>query len=370
MTFILRCNCLVTLLSYLTHILADIRCYCNKVVSIKDFMAIHKIYYSDREDWLIKRGLLSGEKNENPCRLGASQVATCMGLNKYESPLRLFSKLIGDWPSDFNSEKMTMGLVMEPTIIMRRETYDADEQIMLSNVNNGIVTTKGHKPDYIITNDLYPYLFVSIDYVIDAIDGEQSYPVELKNTTNATHSNWKDGISKEYNIQVQTQMMAMGATQGELCCLIDGFHFILKPVEQDLELQATIRKTVSQFCAMVNGFKELRRKIGQAAYDHIAQFEPELDGLEDTTDFLKSKYSGSNYNSFTSTDNGITEHFENYIRSCEEIKDSELVKNYSKNHLLTALGNYEYMVSLGGSYKITYKRGGAKRDYFSIKQLN
>lgn len=333
-------------------------------------MAIQKIYYYDREDWLAKRGQLSGEKNNNPCRLGASQTATCLGLNKYESPLRLFHKLIGDWPSDYSSEKMTMGLVQEPTIIMCRETYDKDEIIRLSNIANGIVTTKGHKPDYIITNDLYPYLFVSIDYVVDKKGEANAYPVELKNTTNATHSNWPGGISREYNIQIQTQMMCMEADRGELACLIDGFHFVLRDVEQDLELQELIKKTCSQFCAMVNGFKELRSKIGKAAYDHIAQFEPEMDGLEDTTDFLKSKYSGSNYNSFTSTDNGITEHFENYLKSCEDIKNSELVKNYAKNNILEALGEYEYMVSLGGEFKVTYKRGGAKRDYFNIKEIS
>lgn len=161
-----------------------------------------------RDEWLAAR------------RQGvtASEIATVMGLNPWDSPYALFWRKRGDLPEQDDNEAMALGRYLEAYVA-------------------GLFA--GRHPEFALTGDgsaLWahqdrPWQMATPDRLIDGCDLPDSMPhycpmdplAVLEAKTTASYDGWGDDGSDEipvhYRCQVLWQMDVMGVSTGYVACL-------------------------------------------------------------------------------------------------------------------------------------------------------
>lgn len=347
-------------------------------------MAIKKVNWtgSTHKEWLAQRKATEGIGDLNITRIGASDIGTTTGSNKWKCPNRLFRHLIGLESSEWRTAKSVAGHKMESVIANYWESWDSDEREFLLNLELDVALRFTKKVEYFLLNTKYPQLFVSIDRLHDGttyspFTGElysELTPIELKTTESTYHKLWEDGITLSYKEQVMSQMMVSETKVAVFCVLVNGAYFHVMEVDYDKSIVDKIDYETRKFAEICKAGKQILDLLKEAkseseADDYRAMFDqitPEPTSLDDEQLLNKEIYGNS-----IGLLKGDEKHFKyilDYQQAHDNIKASEDAKQLAKNHITRLMKDAEVMEFDGG--KVTWRRGGNnKRDYFSIKLL-
>ena len=342
---------------------------------------IHKEKWSgdSHEAWLAQRKAVEGLGSLDITRIGASDIGTVTGSNKWKCKRRLFYHLIGMYSSEWRTAKSVGGHLLENVVASNWESWVPEEEQFLFNLERGKKVRHTKKADFFLMNDEYPQLFVSVDRLHDGqtfspFTGQEYAeltPIELKTTERDYYKLWEDGITQPYKEQVMAQMMVTGTEVAVFNVLVNGVYFHTREVEFDKVLSQFIDHETRQFAQLCIAGKQLVDLINSAKTkaekeEYQAMLEditPDASALDDEQDLNKELFSKSE---------GVIRGDENdfkllieYQLAHDQIKAYEEVKQQAKNRITTLMKDAEVMQFEQGI--VTWRRSEGKRDYFSLK---
>jgi putative phage-type endonuclease len=221
-----------------------------------DFMAIqHECAYeivcsSDNESaWLRARN--SG--------LGASEAAAVCGESTWDSPYALYSRKIGVLAEKDETEPMRWGKLLEPVILGEYRCR----------------TGRGARRHGLLIRSVdHPWALATLDGETWLPDNDaKQWPLEIKNSSAFSASEWAEGPPRPYYLQVQQQMLVMGTNRATTACLLGGNRLVWADVERD---EIAINKIITR---------------GEEMWRRIQNMEPPpVDDSEATSDALRQIY--------------------------------------------------------------------------------
>lgn len=233
--------------------------------------------------------------------IGASEVGTIMGLNPYKSSIELFYEKIGDELYSTENIAQFLGKENEPLIAKMWEHWDGTEDGMLQNFRNGTRIRRCRRINAYVRNPEYPWLFVSLDRVINRTEKSAEGALELKMINGYEVDKWEGGIPPSHVVQVQTQLLVCKFTFGELATLQDNRRFTVLPFEIHEEICQGIIDRTREFWEKVMKAREIltqqfehRRnfnyQVAEEMEGRLHDLEPAPDGTQAYSDFLKKKF--------------------------------------------------------------------------------
>lgn len=244
--------------------------------------------------------------------IGGSEIATILGMNKYDTVTRTFYEKIGAIPPrDFDNAKMFFGRYMEDKIAELWEYYDGSELGWIDNFKNNKIIRKCRNINGYVVNPDYPWLFASLDRVqnvsggINLLTGEKlttEAVLEVKTLSFWSASMWTDSIPISYLLQVHQYMIVLETDYAEIAILQDGSDFKIEKIQRDESLcEKIIDISKSFWYKLVVPAKEYQAKKLEAEKvgninevekweAKIMELEPEPDASEAYTAFMNEKF--------------------------------------------------------------------------------
>lgn len=346
---------------------------------------------TNQEAWLKLRQEMSGDGDEEVVRLGASEVSVATGSNTFQCPQRLFHKLTGYYKKDFINETTVAGHLQEPVIAQRWEGFVPDDlEQSLHNAVNGVRLRKLAKAKFFLTNDLYPYLSVSLDYVPSGVQyspftGEKYprlTPNEMKHTNAEYYKLWPDGIARPYLEQVNIQMLVSGTTLAVFHVLIDGKNYKVMEIERDDDLLAEMLPKIEAFVEKVKKGKRLLSmmremdddresevyKMYESMYQEIT---PEAIGMEDNLElaYEMNEYTDKAQDDQKQATDADIELMLAYLEQGKVIKEAEANKVKFRTLLVQSCGKWQGMWSPHAKM-INRRAAGDKKAFFKISAVS
>lgn len=221
--------------------------------------------------------------------VGGSEIGTILGLNQYESNVKLFYKKLGEVEDIPDNIHMYAGRILEPVIADEYWRYydpeDPDKTNFLKNAAEGKIIRKCHKVNAYIINPKFPHAFASIDRLINKNGTDSEGILECKSINSYSAKSWVEGIPPQYLAQLQHYLMVTELPYGELALLKDGKIFDVFPFERNEEFINYIREATDEFWDLVT-----RARILKQNGEPYEQLEPSPNNQEAYTDFLKERY--------------------------------------------------------------------------------
>lgn len=234
--------------------------------------------------------------------IGASELGCVMGLDAYKTPAELFNEKIGrEVRPTIENMAMFHGKEMEPYVADLWQYWDGDEMSIIKNKTAGKKVRRMRKINAYVRNPDYPWIFVSIDRVINKTDKRGEGALEIKTTSNYNVKKWEGEINPAHIIQNQTQIGVADLEYGEIAALIDGRKFEVYPFEPEKNIFEAIvetsfdfwervlkgRKLVGAHYEAVNNFNIREAEQIQLEIDRL---EPPASNSDTYLDFLSAKY--------------------------------------------------------------------------------
>lgn len=178
--------------------------------------------------------------------IGGSDIGTVLGLNKYNTVMRLFHEKVGtlDIRKDDN-ELMFWGRELEDKIADIWRFYDGTTDGYLENYHNGKVIRECRNVNGYIVNPQYPWLFASVDRLMNISGGVNLITgaplktegiLECKGLSYWAAQIWADGLPIYYLTQIHQYMIILDTDYAEIAILQDGNRFRVEKIERDDEL--------------------------------------------------------------------------------------------------------------------------------------
>lgn len=231
--------------------------------------------------------------------IGASEISSLMGLNPWKSSIELFYEKCGVKQSfDQTNEFMFWGKEHEEMLAENWQYWEGSPESMIANKEAGNIIRRCRKVNAYIQNKDFPYLFVSLDRLINKGSNQAEECLELKLIRWFAAQLWENGIPPMYIVQLQQQLLVTDLKRGELGVLQDGMQFSVYPFdrhyklcdrikEQSYKFYKNIKIAVSHFVASLVCPNEDRIKLHFAEIDKVS---PEPDGSRSYENFLNEKY--------------------------------------------------------------------------------
>lgn len=267
---------------------------------MKSNLIFHSTAGMTSEEWLSYRQ--SG--------IGGSETATVLGLNPYKASIELFYEKLG--APIFRPENLAMflGKETEPLNADIWQYWPIDdkgmpladgEAIMIQNFREGKIVRKCHRVNAYVRNPDFPWLFVSLDRLINKQGQRGEGVLECKNISGYAADQWEAGFPPGYVIQIQHQLIVTALLWGESSVMRDGRKYFVLPFEYHKDICDTIiAKTKAFWDKVVRGRELMTAKFeAERSFNHMAaqaidaeiqQLEPEPDGSDAFSAFLKEKY--------------------------------------------------------------------------------
>lgn len=321
-----------------------------------------------QEDWLAYR--YTG--------LGASEVGAILGLDDYKSSLELYYEKIGEVPR-FNLESIAsfMGKEQEDFIADLWQYWEGSEESMIQNYRSGTMIRKCRRINAYVRNPEYPWLFVSLDRIINKHGVRDEGTLELKTIGGWEADKWEAGLPPKYVIQVNTQMLVCIFVYGELALFQDGRRYSVLPFDlHDGIVQHIITRTKEFWDRVEAGRKLVNEKyaalagMNQRHADHmtaqIDQLAPPPDGTLAYADYLKVRHNDPHLHERRGSSVELEDalaHLDVSGRIKELMEDKQL----HENRLKSALGDHQILdFGLNGKVYWTMSQEGRRR-YFRNK---
>lgn len=263
--------------------------------------------------------------------LGASDTPIIMGYSSYKTPYQLYLEKTGNIEPDHEmTEQQYWGNALEPIIINR-----------FAEENDVTVTF----PDTVYHPE-YPFIFAHLDGWIES----ENALIEAKSANSFQRKEWDmaltDGIPLVYLIQVAKQCLITNATRGYCAVLIGGMEYKQFIYERDAGLEALILKADLDFWHCVkNGIEP----------DPISTSDCRLKFPKPHPD----KVASSNFR----TQNALV----GLMNVKSSIKDWEKQEDELKMHIMSHMGDAEYLMGQEGELLATWKATKKGTRVFNIK---
>lgn len=241
--------------------------------------------------------------------LGASDVSTVLGKNPWKSSIALFYEKLGEPSMNSNRLSAFLGSNREGFNADMWKYWDGSEAGMMRNWETGTIVRQCKRINAYAINPKYPWLFVSLDREINK---GQRFPgsgrlwegngaLEIKEIGGYEADKWESGIPIGYIFQHQTQIGVCEYEYGEIAILRDNQEFTVLPFEfnQTIFDAITVRTKVFWY-KVLEGRKIMTQRFeAQASFNmalveelnaKLMALEPEPDGSEAYTDYMKQKY--------------------------------------------------------------------------------
>lgn len=177
--------------------------------------------------------------------IGGSEIGDICSLVKpeYNRTILHFHNKVGDITTETpDNPKMFFGRVLEDTIAETWKYYDGSELGYIDNFKNNRIIRTCRKINGYVVNPKYPWLFGSLDRLINIKGGVKMTSGEALKTEgvleckclsyNASRA-WDGGIPISYIAQVHVYMIILESDYAELAILKDGNTFFVECVDRD-----------------------------------------------------------------------------------------------------------------------------------------
>ena len=278
--------------------------------------------------------------------IGASEIATVMGLNQYKSAHQLFYEKVEGAPEQEDSIAMFMGRYNEDSIADLWQYWESDQITMMQNYNEKKIVRKCRKINAYLINPQHPHLFASLDRVINKNGTDKEQALELKTISAFSADQWISGIPPQYIVQLQQQLLVADLEEGELCILKDGRYMEVYSFSRNEEI---INSIIEQSTLFWNNVLEARKLNAQGLpFEHL---EPEIDHIEAYKDFLNEKFTATAQKAEATDEIYITGM--QYLQCNEDEKNIKTEKTRLTNIIKAHMGDAS-MIDFGSAGKITW----------------
>ena len=311
--------------------------------------------------------------------IGASEVSSILGLNQYKSSIELFYEKIG-YTQRYNIENMAcfMGKEQEAFVADLWKYWDGSQESMILNYRANKIVRKCQRVNAYARNPKYPHLFVSLDRKINKHGNKEEGALEIKTMGGYEANKWEAGIPIGHIMQLQTQLQVCEFDYGELAILTDGRQFDVYPFDKVQGICDTIVERTHLFWqrvekakVLVNQKFEFERNFNMVQAEkvraEIESYEPEADGSDAYTKFLKEKYKNAKLGGRLGND-AEKQFAINSKNLAEQIKILEEEKNKNENLIKKSMGEIQTL-DFGSSGKVhwTLDAKGGRRFSNKIK---
>jgi putative phage-type endonuclease len=317
-----------------------------------------------QEDWLTYRA--SG--------IGASEVGSILGLDDYKSSLELYYEKIGEVPRlNIESISQFMGKEQEDFIAELWQYWEGSEESMIQNYRAGRIVRRCRRINAYVRNPQYPWLFVSLDRIINKHGGKEEGTLELKTIGGWEADKWESGLPPKHVTQVNTQMLVCEFPYGDMALFQDGRRYNVLPfdihesicrhiIERTKEFWERVqegRKLVNEKYIALTGFNQRQVDLLTARIDELA---PPPDGTLAYADYLKVRHNDPHL----AERRGSSGELEDAIAQADlhgRIKELEEQKTLRENRLKSALGDHQ-ILDFGPDGKVYWtKSAGGRRNF-------
>ncbi len=244
--------------------------------------------------------------------IGGSECGTILGINKYDSSARLYHEKVGTYtPEKIDNRLMFWGREHEDKIAEIWQFWDGTPDGYIENRKAEKVIRRGRKINGYVVNPDYPWLYASLDRVINRdggfnmITGEPLQTegvLECKTLSFWASNVWQDGIPPYYLAQVHQYMLILGVDYSEIAILKDGNTFDVEYIERDENLSQRILTMTHEFwykrvlpareAKVKRDEMDQNRRVYDAQQQDaiIQQLEPDPDTSEAYKDFMNERY--------------------------------------------------------------------------------
>lgn len=307
-----------------------------------------------------------------PC-VGGSEIATVMGLNDYKAAITLFYEKVGVTPfEDFDKEIMFWGRELEGQVAEKWQywEHESDNPIasMIENFKAGRIIRKMRKVNAYIQNRNFPFIFVSLDRIINQYSNRKEGALECKTISIWAAKQWEAGIPPMYIVQNQGQLHVCILEYGEIAILKDGREFDVLPFDYNANIGNAIqRKCEAFFLKVKKGIEHFVlsqltsvETIKNMHLHEIDNLSPDADGSESYKNYLAVRYTDKGFSKM-----GGEMEFQIALKheQCnEEIKKVNKEKTLAANQLKTIMAEASEL-SFGDRGKVTWvKKSKPKKD--------
>jgi len=244
--------------------------------------------------------------------IGGSEVGTVLGINKYDTNVRIFHEKIGNIEQRReDSERMFWGRTNEENIARVWQYYDGTQDGYVENFANDKIVRKCRSVNGYVVNPQYPWLFASVDRLINIEGGfnlitgeplDKEGILECKNMSYWVSKMWEDGIPIFYLVQIHQYMLILDADYAEIAMLVDGGRLAVEKIQRDegiIEKMLNITKSW-WYDRVIPGQEAVHKRnqaqiLGNVAEEEkyeaiIQQLEPEPDNSEAYKEFMEEKF--------------------------------------------------------------------------------
>lgn len=218
-------------------------------------MARKRIPFDNRADWLEAR----------KAGIGASEVATVVGLNPYETPLELWRRKVGIDPPK------------EETAAMRRGHYCEDAVAQWWAHETGREIIKSSAVDFLFVDEERDFLRVSPDrtyWLPEAVRNDDNKGILECKTTNMVVD--PEDLPKTWFCQVQMNLGVSGYSHGSLAWLGFGFEFGYVDIEFVPDFYNMLVEAVTKFWTV--NVKQMVEPDPVNVRDMATKFKRHIDG--------------------------------------------------------------------------------------------
>lgn len=258
------------------------------------------LIFTSTKDWSPEKWLRFRKDG-----VGASEVGTVLGLNPYKSACELFHEKLDPEPFySIESINQFMGHYDEEKVADLWQYWEGSPESVVSNYRAARIVRKCRRVNGYIQNPKYPWLFVSLDRIINKAGTGKEGALEIKTINSYEADKWEAGIPMSHVVQLADQMLVCEFDFGELAVLKDGRDLQVYPFELRETMAAVIIEQTKIFWDKVmqgrmiatQKFQAVRDFNMKAANEYQAQLdllEPEPDGSEAYERFMKDKFKKS-----------------------------------------------------------------------------
>ena len=240
--------------------------------------------------------------------IGASEIGAALGLSRWETPLGIYLRKIGETPEFEGNEATEAGLELEPAIA----TWAAKKLGNPPTHEEGTVRHPEHS-----------FIFATPDRIFD----DRSAILQIKNVGFHMRHEWGDDgddVPHAYRVQIEWEMIAVGIKRAWLAVCIGGQRLRIYGFDQDPSMSESLIRQAHHFW-----------------HEHVlARVPPPIDGAEKTRRWLESKHPG-HFGNARAIEWQEAEWCADYLRAIAMEKEAKETKALLGNRLRAALGDHE-----------------------------
>jgi predicted phage-related endonuclease len=289
------------------------------------------------------------------------------------SSLELFYKKLNDAAEFPENEAMHWGKALEELIANRWEYWEGTAESMIKNYLEENVVRRCRKINAYIINPEYPFLFASLDRVINQHENKKEGALEIKTISGFATKQWEHGIPPSYVAQLQQQLICSDLEYGEIAMLKDGRYMDVIPFERSAVICEKILLHTSAFWQKVLKAREIMLNENAASVEEVRSengrkeihtLEPEPDGSESYGQFLSNRYVPEPI--IITGDDGHLRLAKQYVslgeRGTQIEEEQRLCSNKIKAHMEAA-----EVMDFGAAGKVTWKPNAKGTRVFNVR---